>query len=787
MKLPIIIYDIDKNKLSKTTISKSNCFYFYSYQNISVKILSGVATLFSVKKVGEQLVTNEGQEFNDNFGYTLYIQNNKSTVILEITNADGLIEEYTVNLMLDNIIDESNTHYLDILTNKNLPSYQLLKDAIPDDFDESELVKRLLLEFQNILKTKCTRVSIDKFLQFLGFDDEQLTVYSEYFSSETNTYTINPNKLKDIKTGNYHVIYDNYEEDGYDDKNMPIRKSIIQDLSNFTQSLLNAIILANQYFTAEEQSINSFLLSYSSNIKMFPGMTSNASMIFENDVFDFRKNIDINIYSNINSKIKQQIVTNKISKQLTINKSEVKTYSNSIDKTNPNIYVVDSEILDSDIFDETDIEHIERIFGCIIHLDIISMDMFVEIDITDLSDKTNTLKFNKTYITEPINKLIVLKNTGKYRISVYCSDKYNNREMYYYDIEVSNLIYRIDFDVFNSCKLSESLQRKLSLDVDSNSKLTEKTNNESVNYILPVDSVPLDLTQYFTQDIGNLKIKWLTENSEYILNKLNTSLIVDRLTETIPLDLIDNYLSILSFQYNPNYDLKLRIYDYDSNTTKIINYSDIGLYDKYADKLFITVIDVYDRNEDNTLKTSKTPYYFISTNETGIDISKNNYDFVIVNKIDGTILSVYDITNYTKQIPVNHDFPLFITPSTLVLNFQSYISPTKYNAIINGVTYPIIKSIFPYLTNEDEIQYLKLGDIVLCKLNNDLTVDYQDVKWQIFNSFTNEKLFETNDLTLKYRIEENTCYDIYCEFVIDGVKYTINKTSIISSYESKII
>ena len=159
MKFPIILYDINRNIITKELTIKTNCQYFYSYQNLSVKILEGTGILFSVKQSGQNLVTDEGQEFSDNFGYTLYIPNNLTQVKVEVST-DTESEIYIFNLSYDNIINETNEHYNDLLINNYLPSYIDLEQCIPDEFNKAELIKRLLLDFKNILRHKGTKKSI---------------------------------------------------------------------------------------------------------------------------------------------------------------------------------------------------------------------------------------------------------------------------------------------------------------------------------------------------------------------------------------------------------------------------------------------------------------------------------------------------------------------------------------------------------------------------------------------------------------------------------------------------
>jgi len=1264
MDFPIILYNIDKQIITKKLISKTNCFYFYSYKNISVRILSGIGVLYSVKKINNILSTEEalnGETLIDNFGYTLYLPINKTSIEIEIT-MDNIISIYNITLNLDNIIDETNEHYKDLLYNNHLPNFAELEKAIPDEFNKSELIKRLLLDFKYILKHKGTKKSIETFLEFIGFNDSNLSIYEEFLNRPTNTLNINPNKETDIKTGNYHVLYDNWESEvKYDSNNLPIRKTKIDALDSFKNHLLYAISLANTYFTSDEQDITFFGLTYSSNIPYEQSITSNMNMIFENDVYGFRKNIKIDILNYVDSINYSKIISNCIQNTNNLFKTEVKSYLEDLNsKINTNTYNIDYEIFDDVIPTDIDITKVEKLFGNILHIDINSPNTYIEIEIIDKLDSQNILIYDKIFIQTLLSKVIVLKKTSEYLISIKVTDCYNNIEKYFYDFNVNIDIQRIDIESFTSFKIQDSLNdldiidspsfmtgvKKINeieikkskygrlynwyaatdprciapegwhipsiqdwinltifisgdytftgSDVNGGEKIktigieywntsdyidlvTNNTNfnavgagvyngsftnikdtcnylvsddmgsafairsynnkvsftsynpsfgspvryikNNSINdgnftdidgniyhavtigtqvwsqenaatlhyndgslilsdfngtigavcsynndesnvyeividkvitnvltnYVLPIELIPNDLSQYFNVDSNNQQIlKWLTDNKTYVLPSLNDNLILDDISEKIPLELTDNWLSILCFKYDDNYELKLRIFDPNINEYIIINYSEISNYNKIFDCLYIMLLDIYDRDENNILQDFKTPYYFITTTEVGIDLNKLTFDFVLVNKLDNSFQSIYDILNTTiesfeNKIPVNYDFPLFEIKSELFPIFNTYKSLTGYiktieipeqsigidkkvskygrlynwfaiddirdiapigwdianiwllvttipedgcalrevgtehwtytdnpgnskyslnllpgghfkndyildiNGIpvyptgffgiktacnfwirdgintglsnpnltyinVNGesypcgrvynlsnkmnsnglvlseyvksassvrlvmkdssswvegdtvtdidgniygttnilgkiyttenlavihysngdligtdfngnigavcsydfdetnvydiisnsetipassITFPVVKSIFPRLIkisdeNPDACYNLKLGDIFVCELDNKYVINEQDINWKIINSFTNDILFETTDLTLKYRIDDNICYDISCDFIIDSINYNIFKKSLFSSF-NKII
>jgi len=803
MDFPIILYNIDKQVITKKSISKANCFYFYSYKNISVRILSGIGILYSVKKINNVLTTEEainGELLINNFGYTLYIPINKTSIEIEVT-MDNFVTTYIIDLKLDNIIDETNEHYNDLLYNNNLPNFYELEKAIPDEFNKSELIKRLLLDFKYILKHKGTKKSIETFLEFIGFNYSNLSIYDEFLNRSLNILTVNPNKETDIKTGNYHVLYDNWESEVLlDNNNLPIRRTKIDVLDSFKNHLLNAISLANTYFTSDEQDITFFGLNYSSNIAFEQSITSNMNMIFENDIYEFRKKINIDILNYIDSENYVKVVDNCIQNTNNLLKSEVKTYLEDSDsKINSNIYNIDYEIFDDIIPTNIDITKLEKLFGNILHININSPNTYVEIEIVDKNDIQNILIYNKIFITTLLSKVIVFEKTSNYLITFKITDCYNNTEKYFYDFNIKTDVQRIDIESSTSFKIQTKIIDNNN--IDSPTKISKLNATDLQNYILPIELIPENLIDYFSVDSNNINIlKWLTDNETYILPTLNDNLIVDDISENISLELIDNWLSILCFKYDDNFELKLRVFDKDTNQYIIINYSEISNYNKLFDCLYIMLIDVYDRDENDEIQNFKTPYYFITTTEVGIDFNKSSYDFLLHDKLHNTYQSIYDlfdttIESFDIKIPVNNDFPLFEIKSELFPNFNTYKSLTGYIQSIeissSIVTFPVIKSIFNRLTkisdeNPEACYDLKLGDIFVCELDNKYVVNQQDINWKILNSFTNEILFESNDLILKYRIDDNICYDISCDFIIDEIQYNIFKKSLFSSF-NKII
>ena len=195
-------------------------------------------------------------------------------------------------------------------------------------------------------------------------------------------------------------------------------------------------------------------------------------------------------------------------------------------------------------------------------------------------------------------------------------------------------------------------------------------------------------------------------------------------------------------------------------------------YETKPDKLFITAMII--KEVDNSLN----PYIFITTTETGIDITKNLFDLVLINDGDDTdVISIYDLPNtFCKKIPINYDFTLFFRDVSNYVSFNHY--PVRQNPII-------VESIFNKLINiniSNDSYNLKLGDIFCCIPNPNYVTENTDILWSVFNSFNNELLYTSKDYMLKYRITEKTIYTIQLEFKINNVPYIIRKNSIQSTF-----
>lgn len=791
---PVILYDIENNVLPINCIARSNSFFVRSYQLFSIEIIESSVTENLIYNAIENLtpsgpddlfIISSGKSFsNINFGYTIYLKENTTIKVIGI---DNIVRYFNIKFVPDNILTESQEHYYDQLTNNDLPSFEELEPAIISE-NKADMIKRLLLDFKNIINKKGTKTGIIKFLNLIGFNPESIKVYEEYITP-AKQITLTPNRVHDIKTGYYHVLFDNWTVDDdipYTIKNLPRRIININDLDEFFEKLWYAIVLANRYFTLPEQDISFFGLNNSANVERFLSISGNTSITYDFDIHHFRRHIHIDLFNYQDSNNRTFLVRNNLQINLDVFNSEIKTYS-ELSPSNEELYLVDLEIFDNETPPNIDEFQIKSIFGNLQHLTIDSPNTYVEYIIENVENPLTKIQSGKLFLIEKLRLNIVSTLAGTYKVTIFIYDIHNNREKYEYTYNVNFDISRIDFDIYNSSHLLVDEMNDLDSDIESHWLITELQDIPN-DYILPLDNVPTDLSTYYDVDINSLTLQYLRNNQRLLLEPINQNFIVDKSTQVIPVDFMDNWLEIAAFPHNPNYDLKLRCVNDITQEVEILNYNNPLAYTSNPDKLFITALDIIENHSDTTTDNI-TPWIFISTVESSIDLVKNMYDLVLVNIFDNTdIVSIYDLPQLNKsKIPLTYDFPLFFRESLLLptfLNHPSYIPVV--NETTDYLTLPVVKSLYPRLINITSIletYMLKLGDVIFCKPNRKYITNETDILWTVFNSFTNEVLFTSTDFMLKYRISENTIFTVQLEFKINGTTYTIRKESIQSSFE----
>lgn len=768
---PVILYDINRKQITTNTIAVIGTnYYLYSPTVFKIEILKNKAYNASIYSIhvdsNNKVRTVNADEHSDNFGYTIvfnlddkYKYGVTESIDVRISNNSGYSKDYTFILIDETKLPE---HYSDIIINNNLPT---LEELEPASKNKRELIKRLLLDFKHILRSKGTIESINKFFQFIGFNEKQIKVLEEFYVLDKDNNEIkkvfNPDKTKDVKSGNYSVLYNNWKltEDGnnniLDSKNLPIHKFASENLDDLIDTLKYAIPLANKYFTVIEQDINFFGINFASNIYQFQSVTSWINQVFVTDVFGFRKKMNINFFTKqqvSETKIyKHMLVENCIQKNLEAYKTEIKYLKSSVyQQTNYNLFIIDSELDDKEIHEFNDFS---RCFGACINGEIKSPNTYIGYQIKHDTDTNIQLNINPVWCSDTLNFAFITRLTGLFHIQVIVIDTYGNRETYQYKYNVSSKQARIDFDIYSTVNFQEN-ENNFDLDISSGSV----TNSQNENYILGLDTIPDTLDKYFS--IGsNDALRYITQastkrfknNPLYFIESINKNIKVNDCTE-IPLMYTEQYLEFSIFTEYDVSDILNKINQYNS----IFDIeSDSKPEALQFDKLFISKLNIsgYDKE-----------LLFLCSTETGIDL-KFLYPDIFENQ------PIY-------RIPVNYDFPLF---SNIENNGIVYKPENCYQITVENLQLPVVRSFFPRM-GLIHLPELKQGDTIVVRLNSDYVIDEINPTWTVKNSFNGEVLFTTTDYTLKYRVNENCSYDIEVNFEIYDIKYQINKPGILTSY-----
>jgi hypothetical protein len=722
-------------------IRSNNVLYFLSSNNMGIWFLDTDGQIKPTNKIDQNFIFSINGPANklyflsrnsiwyldaqkitikpDNFGYTLYIKDPNTKVTLETKNETGLIEEIVFEYINSNEIseDKGNIHYLDNIINKYLPSYDELSPAIfkgttgIDNFTDNELIKRLLLDFREIMKFKGTKKSIELFFNLVGINN--IEVFAEWLKlnrnskidlSETsknqNQYyidkqnskkyilstdnnnnnnndiydnrliTLSPDTETDIKTGNYHVIYFNWiKTDRLDKNNLPVREFLIEDITEFFEKLKYAIALANQYFTLVEQEITFFGITFNANIPVNQTVTLQFNDIFKHDIFHFRKGLDIDIYN-------QHVHGENYHRNLVVNKRQVthELYRDEIKAQILNtptdiLFWIYREILDNESFDGSKPEEFYDIFGNCLTFDLLAEEhLIVEIKIIDtisgytLKSVVNLIPNIKSVIQA------VTKQPSIYRIEINAIDDWNNREYYKYTYTILDDVRYVDFEIFTSKHMiteNGKVYNQMNQDIDSPSEMTQGTDILYTNYILPLSTIATlsSLTEYYNQTLAGLNLRWLSNQEKQIeIPDISQYSIVNEVTDTVPIELVDQWMEMFNIslidgdRFKPAnivnelkvLTIKIRLFDADKAEYFFFNINEIPSKFDSINKLFCSCIVIDEQTQNGT--DIYYPVIIIGTVETGLQLERKLFDIYLFRGLEN-LGSIYDMLDYSEKNP----------------------------------------------------------------------------------------------------------------------------------------
>lgn len=802
MMYNLILKDKNNEVIKRNHVTSDKHFHFIAREMFYVELVEYsktdgspyIPTLHSVLQVGDQIIHNVTDDvthmLSGNFCYSLYFTENNQDVTIRIIQAStNKSMVYNIKFIDGNIIDETNSHYLDLLTNHFLPSYEELQKAIVNapHYDKRELLKRLLLDFRSITKNKGTKQAVENFFKFLGYDEnegEQLNLYEE-FRRDDGSLTLDPNMSKDVKTGRYYVLYDYYQylHPKYDEDNLPNVEIVITDHDEFLNRVMYAIQMANIYFTLDEQEIVYFSTVLSSNVPSYQNIQHSMVVSSEYDIMRFRKglNVDAFVMENQNTRINK--VINKVQTSQMLNATEVKylIYVDSdIDFKNHNsdFYRINEEIFDSEtigdedfdddglsiVDDGGDLNYLYRSFGTILNFEI-SATVGLEVEYKfylkstyNEDDQYTYIKRQRMLLQEKLtDSIFCFKNTeydDNYVLEVSVFDDTNNKDTYFYEFILSKGDIHIDVRSYNSSTILPI--NDLTIDVTSADRSISRQMFEFhdylvYNYILPLNLIiGQDLSQYYQQtEISN--VKWLNTNDvkDERLTEFYKGFTLNDNTR-IPLQYDDTFVEILTFP-DDGRSLKLRVYD----PIEGYKFIDLNETPKHIDCLFVCRMLIEEHGW----------YYFIMTTITGVQLLRNLYDFYLIGDVNE---SIHELSNVTiRKIDVNYDIPLHINPDSENIE-EVYVSDTGHYITIDNEQIKCIWSLYPRLIEKNlspkDAYHLKLNDVIFCKLDENLIDTHHDTVWEVRDSFNPDILLHrSRTKNLKFRVNRKTCFDIICK------------------------
>lgn len=829
---------IDKNKniiVTDTLVIESNTFYLWSTSNFNIEIVSVEksklkhgsnleCSIYSCTDANTQPVNSSKFVNLENYGYTVFVPSSDWRITIRCYNSD-----WSQTLTLHTVFEDSianpyeSDKYARLLTNFNLPNYAVLKDILLDSNSKTDIIKRLLLDFRDILQTRGTIQSIKSFLKFMGFTDERIRVIPE-------TQPVDPSTTVDgvrIKTGDYYVLLDMFTDGSNDDvitlnrKNMPAAK--LRDF-NIEQTLVNAIAIANTYFTGIEQDIVFIGLNTTVNVPSFKHITTQPLRIHEQfivpDNFEFTfswlnplnllqvenaddsKRLRIGDYQNtVISRVKKSRYTQGVRK---LYRSNFMYRSNAAEHhlTAP-VFEIKQLINknDNEITRDT-----TSTYGCCISFDllehIIDWRKYSDIQLLRVTIQSEEDPLIRHEVENKKQFLFVITELGRYRLRVDIQGLHNSVETYYTWIEIEDNINLFKFDIYSSQRMKgENERNELGLAIDSSTTtILNQHQSPGMNFIeqLKTEFIPEKLDQYFNiyqQDVSKVS-KWLLpqrnvveNNTFYTLPDINPLVQLSEVTNTLSLSKSSNWIKMYVINTNINRDNRYQFFFKYFDDVDTFDYRYIPLRSEASnnllDKNFKESSILFNHGYLNVVEIEsgdvvKDPsnhvgikYFMFITNILGADEFIFDNIFVTVNNGE-KMINIRELVNvYPYVMPVNHSF-------TFDHETAKELPTKRLNHISEDVFFP---SVFEYLSENEYHKPLKIGDVIFIQPNNNYISNYHSLRWELYDAFTNKIVYRSTDYALKYRISYNSIFNLVMYLTIGNKEYKIERKSIFNCYK----
>ena len=491
--------------------------------------------------------------------------------------------------------------------------------------------------------------------------------------------------------------------------------------------------------------------------------------------------------------VNQNAVDPKLSQQsvFSINSREIKYRLDDFNQDTNSFILVNQELFENDPISSDIFSEIQRGFGNILHItleipdyDVVNHPLWIEAFFFDLYDydfadvSTYFHRSKNLYNGTPIKDAIAIFKNTTYRLLVHIYDSYGSRETWFYDFEMSDDNVIIDVTLYNSNNIQYPINDILQGVTIPNNVLTINEidfGNLGVmpNYVLPQSAVPQNLSQYYKQDIPEIFYLAGDATAKPVFTLANKRSITKNVTETIPIKMIDAFLSLVQVPYQENDELVLKVYDIIQGYI-FIPYNQVSQYSQVLDALWIQRVEVFQQQPINSTTTPESlgQFWMIIGALAGLEMDSKHINFYI--KRDNNYIPIAQLEGYQiDQIPLDYDIPMSFHPSFQegYISQMSDIIPVLQDD--NTVKlYSSVLSVFSHLTNiRDNVEsfYLKLNDVLYAQLSPRYISFPFEVQWIVKDSFTHDILYETTDKTLKYRYKGFQVVDIEGNFKLSNI------------------
>jgi len=773
------LFNAKNQKLGRNIMIYDSVLNLYSHELFSIKVVK------FTESDKEPVIYTETEKSVELYGISncsVYVPNQNMSVVLRVEDMNREGYMILVKRMYQDGTEDKTDLYQDLLTNKGLEGINL-SECINPGYDGTELRKKLLLDLYKIFQNKGTKDSVENFFKFLCYDNDDNFSITDILENEE-------------KTGFYTALYQYWRllGNGYDENNLPDFDIPSLELDKFLKHLTNAINIANDYFTAEEQIIKLLDIRYNCNVPVFENYKMRNNLHSFYDTCDFRSNVLLTVFTNDNGFYNYNIKSNVLSEEnIPVKEVMFLDYASAQTSEFRQInreYQPSDSIPYSPLFDS----EVGAVLNCIVSYPNYkpNQNLYYSLQITN---GTETFIQNKSAIARgnSVTFKFFARRYATYRFTFIIYDEFGTQERYFYNLKLKPENLRIDFDVYSS-KYTTPLHPNGQYQRDS--KPTQPNESytpvslvfpdKTINSVeLPQSVVPNPLSRYY--DVTPpANSRWFQDFVTPDFPVFNKNYKLKDVT-TMPISITENYIDIAACLYQTGDVLYFRVYDSTLGDYKFVTMTQFAALNHPLDLFMAQAMTINDQGQGNLLidanddyvidendnyiatmdpASSPKPYWIFTSIMCGVEVPVTKL-FI---KRNNQYLCVKDLLAIRKRQQIFTDIPVNIHINALA----SYCSDSPYTEIIDGTTFPSIKCMFSHLTRDREhtdSYGLKLNDVTLIAFN--LKYDKLPVECSstIKETFEGTLLSSQNHPTNIYRIKTKDILDFDIDFKLRNNSY----------------